>query len=76
MSTPVVAQAPCSIFVAVENPDLAINGAGRATVAVRVEGTSLDEVAMAMRNQVEGRVVVCRGRDIVQNRRRHCRRLH
>ncbi|KAM6533752.1 hypothetical protein FALCPG4_006708 [Fusarium falciforme] len=55
MCGPGIAKAPCAILVAVEDADLAIDGAGGAAVAVCVEGDCLDEVFVAVLEvEVEG----------------------
>lgn len=48
VGAPRVAQAPGTILVAVEDADLAVDGARGAAVAVAVEGDGLDEVLVAM----------------------------
>ena len=55
MCPPGVAEAPGAVPVAVEDADLAVDGAGRAAVAVGVEGHCLDEVLVAVL-QVEAKV--------------------
>lgn len=45
---PCITQTPCSILVAIKYSNLAVNGACRASVAVGVEGNSLDEVLVAV----------------------------
>ena len=55
MCGPGIAKAPCAILVAIEDADLAIDGAGGAAVAVCVEGDCLDEVFVAVLEvEVEG----------------------
>lgn len=49
MCTPIVTKSPDTILVTVEHPDLAIYGARRTPVAVRIECDSLYEVLVAMR---------------------------
>lgn len=48
MGGPGIAHAPCPVLVAIEYSNLAVDGAGRASVAVRVEGNCLDEVLVAV----------------------------
>ena len=69
VGAPCVAEAPCSVTMAVEDADLAVYGASRAAVAISVEGYGLDEILVAVLEiQIKGRLVVAgRGR----NRGRH-----
>lgn len=48
MGCPSITQPPDAILVAVENPDLAIDGASRTPVSVAVEGHGLDQILMPM----------------------------
>ena len=68
---PGVAEAPCAVAMAVEYADLAVDGAGCAAVAVRVECDGLYEVLVAVLEiKVEGGLLVAgRGGD----RGRHVR---
>lgn len=56
MGTPVIAQAPDAVLVAVEDPNLAVHGTCRAAVAICIECDSLDEISVAV-GEVE--VEVC-----------------
>lgn len=70
MGSPRVAEAPDAVLVAVEDPDLAVDGAGCAAVSVAVKSNGLDEVLVAVpQDQVAlGPIIHCgRGRQ----RRRH-----
>lgn len=55
VGVPSVAEAPCAVAMAVEDADLAVDGAGCAAVAVGVECDGLDEVLVAVLEiEVEG----------------------
>jgi hypothetical protein len=74
MGAPIVAQAPDAILVAVEDPDLAIDGAGRAAVAIGIECDSLDEVPMAVGEvQIEVCLLIDMRRGFGEGMRRHGR---
>lgn len=73
MGGPRVAYPPHAILVAVEDANLAIDGAGGTAVAVGVEGDGLDEVAVAvLQVEVEGVAVLGRGVDFWGEEARHC----
>lgn len=77
MGGPVVAKAPYAVLVSVEDANLAVHRAGRAAISVGVECDSLDNVMIAMGDQMEGRVLLWwRGRSIQGRSRRHGRSLH
>lgn len=48
MSGPCITQPPDAVFVAIEHPDLAINGPRRTAITVGVECHCLDQIVMAM----------------------------
>lgn len=58
MPRPGIAQPPSTFLVSVKDPNLAIDGAGRAAVAIGVECDSLDEILMAvLKIEVERRLL-------------------
>lgn len=75
MRAPVVTQAPDAILVAVEDADLAVDGAGRAAVAVRVECDGLHNVMVAVGDEVEGGALGRRRRRVVRGGRHGNRSL-
>lgn len=48
MSPPSIAQAPNTVLVAIEDSDLAVDGAGRTAIAVAIEGNGLHQILVAV----------------------------
>lgn len=72
MGSPRVAQAPGAVLVAVKDPNLAIDGASGAAVAVGIEGDGLDQVLVAVLEvEVKGGLLFVGGG---RNGGGHCRR--